>query len=81
MSCVAAMLLALLFASCRHGLEFTDEGFYWASIAYPRALSASATQFGFAYHPLYLALDGNLVLVRQANLLLTVLLGFSLAFS
>lgn len=57
---------------CRYGMDFTDEGFYLVWAADPFIYSASSTQFGFVYHPLYLLLGGDIALLRQANMLLTV---------
>jgi len=36
----------------------------------PWIYTASATQFGFIYHPLYLLFHGNITLLRQANILI-----------
>jgi hypothetical protein len=53
-----------------HGLDFSDEGFYLAWLADPFLYDASASQFGFVYRPLFLALRGDVGALRQANVLL-----------
>ncbi|MCB0069030.1 MAG: hypothetical protein KDD77_17835, partial [Caldilineaceae bacterium] len=66
--------LLIVAAMTRHaaiGLDLTDEGFYLNWIVAPHAYPHSVTQFGFVFHPLYVLLDGNLVRLRQLNLLLT----------
>lgn len=62
---------------CRFGLDFTDEGFYLNWLAYPGRYGASVTEFGFVYHPLYVVLRGDVVLMRQANVLLTFVLAWA----
>lgn len=61
---------------CAYGIDFTDEGFHLVWISNPFIYDFSITQFGFIYHPLYLLLKGDIVLLRQANILIT----FSLAW-
>lgn len=72
------VLLALLLARAGTGFEFSDEGYYLAWIATPGAWTASASQFGFVYHPLYLLADGDIATLRRLNLLLTFALGAGL---
>lgn len=74
---VAATLafLAAILRACGHGFDFTDESFYLIWISNPFEYALSVTQFGFIYHPLYNWLDGDIVAIRRAN----VLLGFGLA--
>jgi len=73
----AALSLWLLWA-CRAGIDFTDEGFYLNWISNPQTYLASHTQFGFLYHPLFRIIGGDVVLLRQANVLLTLGLGWGL---
>ncbi|SIO38378.1 hypothetical protein SAMN05443247_04673 [Bradyrhizobium erythrophlei] len=70
--CVFAALLLLLWvlSRCGHGFEFTDEGFYLNWISSPKDYRASVSQFGFVYHPLYQLVGGDIVLLRQANVLI-----------
>jgi len=75
----ASSLLFWLFFKAKYGFDFTDEGFYIAWIADPFAYKASFSQFGFVYHPLYNALAGSLVYLRQANLIVTFILSFFFA--
>lgn len=77
----AACALGLLFVGgllrwSRYGFDFTDEGFYLNWIATPWAFKASLTQFGFVYHPLYHLVGGNIAVLRQANILITLLLAW-----
>lgn len=64
-------LLALMLWRCGAGLDFTDEGLYLNSIERPWAASFTSTLFGFVYHPLYRLLGADVVLLRQANMLVT----------
>ena len=64
---------------CRYGFDFADEGFYLVWIANPFKYAISATQFGYFYHPIYLLLNGSLVALRIANVLLTFLLAWWVA--
>lgn len=68
--------LGWVFWFSRYGIDFTDESFYLVWISNPYSYSASVTQFGFIYHPLYDLFDGNIAELRQANIIIT----FSLAF-
>ncbi len=65
---------------CRSGFDFTDEGFYLNWISDPWNYHSSVTQFGFVYHPLYKLVDGDIVLLRQANVLILFALGWTLCF-
>lgn len=69
---IALAALAYLLWLCGHGFDFTDEGFYLNWIAHPDHFSSSASQFGFIYHPLYRLVGGDIVWLRQANILLTL---------
>jgi|CXWL01.1.fsa_nt_gi hypothetical protein len=66
---------------CHFGIDFTDEGFYLNWIADPRIYKASLSQFGFIYHPLYQLLGGNIVLLRQANILIMLSFAWLLFFT
>lgn len=68
-------IVGWLLNSSRYGFDFTDEGYYLVWMASPKNYSWSVSQFGFIYHPLYQLVDGNVVALRQANILIT----FSLA--
>ena len=61
-----------------HGIDFTDEGFYLASISDPFLYDFSITQFGFVYHPLHVLLGGDIAALRQANILATFFLAWGL---
>ena len=67
----AICTLGWLLWYCGYGIDFTDEGFYLVWISNPFLYSSSTTQFGFIYHPLYQLLDGSIVGLRQANVLIT----------
>lgn len=68
---IAAFGVGWLLRFSRYGYDFTDEGFYLNWISHPFNYPISSTQFGFIYHPLYLAVGGDIALLRQANVLLT----------
>jgi hypothetical protein len=74
-SCTVTLLVWILWY-CRYGIDFKDEGLYLISIANPFNYSISITQFSFIYHPLYKLLQGNIGLLRQANILMTFSLGW-----
>lgn len=63
---------------CGSGIDFTDEGYYLNSIARPELNPTSIMQFGFLYKPLYQLVDQDLVLLRQANVLLNLGLTWAL---
>jgi len=73
---VATLIWVLWFSW--YGIDLTDESFYLVWMSNPFSYSISATQFGFIYHPLYVLLDGNIVALRQANLLITFCLAWGL---
>ena len=75
---VSVCMLIWLLWYCRHGMDFTDEGFYLNWISNPFIYPVSHTQFGFVYHPLYELLDGNIAALRQANILIFFGLGWIL---
>jgi hypothetical protein len=66
----SALLLGWVLFDCRSGFDFTDESFYLNWIANPWRYPASLSQFGFVYHPLYLLVGGDVVRLRQANVLI-----------
>lgn len=63
---------------CRYGIDFADEGLYLVWIADPFKYGISITQFGFIYHPLYVLLGRSIVALRQANILITFFLAWTL---
>lgn len=63
---------------CGAGIDFTDEGFYLNWLSAPSLYPASASQFGFVYHPLYRLVGGDVVLLRQLNIVITLALGWGL---
>lgn len=63
-----------------YGIDLTDESFYLVSMANPFLYNVSATQFGFVYHPLYDLAGGDIVTLRQANVLITYGLSFVLGY-
>lgn len=68
---LALSMLAWVMAFAPNGLDFTDEGYYLASLRSPGLYPATVTQFGFVYHPLFLLAEGDVALLRQLNVLLT----------
>lgn len=75
---VTVLMLGWLLWFAPFGLDFTDESFYLAWMADPRAWNVHipVSMFGFIYHPLYLLFDGNIAALRMAN----VLIDFALAW-
>ena len=73
-------LLGWVTLRCRFGFDFTDEGFYLNWISSPWNYHSSVSQFGFVYHPLYKLVGGDIVLLRQANVLILFALGWALCF-
>lgn len=63
---------------CEAGFDFTDEGFYLNTISQPWTQTYTHLQFGWIYHPLYIALNGSVAALRQANLLAIWLLATTL---
>lgn len=66
----AISVVCWMLAYADTGFDFTDESYRLNWIAHPAIYSASATQFGFLYHPVYLLLGSDIVLLRQFNILL-----------
>src|ERR1700675_1878245 len=75
------LLLGWVMLCCRSGFDFTDEGFYLNWISNPWNFHSSVTQFGFVYYPLYKLVGGDIVLLRQANVLILFTLGWALCFT
>jgi hypothetical protein len=75
----AGILVWILMLASR-GIDFSDEGYYLNFISNPGIYSASVTQFGFFYHPLFELLNENLERLRQFSVGLMVLLVSTLAF-
>jgi hypothetical protein len=67
----SVLLLGWVTLRCRSGFDFTDEGFYLNWISDPWNYRSSASQFGFVYHPLYRLVGGDIVLLRQANVVIS----------
>jgi hypothetical protein len=74
------LILGWLIKFSAYGFDFTDESFYLIWIANPFIYDASLSQFGFVYHPLYRLLDGDIAALRQANILITFCLAWSLTY-
>ncbi|QAU45926.1 hypothetical protein [Bradyrhizobium guangzhouense] len=74
-------LLIWVLLLCRHGIDLTDEGFYLNWIAAPQEYRASISQFGFVYHPLYRLVGQNVILLRQANVLIIFFCAFLVALA
>lgn len=72
LSTLGTLLITLnLISYSKYGIDFTDESFYLIWMSNPFIYNGSFTQFGFVYHLLYVLLDGNIVHIRQANILIT----------
>jgi hypothetical protein len=77
----SVLLLGWVMLRCRSGFDFTDEGFYLNWISNPWNYHSSASQFGFVYHPLYRLVGGDVVLLRQANVVILFTMGWALCFT
>ncbi len=77
---LSLIIFLLVFKYSNYGFDFTDEGYYLNWISNPFYYKASATQFGFIYHPLYLFVGEDLVLLRKTNFILTLFLTWILSF-
>ncbi|MDQ0134141.1 hypothetical protein J2T08_002059 [Neorhizobium galegae] len=75
------MILGWLLRYSFYGLDFTDESYYLVWMSNPFIYEVSATQFGFIYRPLYILLNGDIALLRQANIVITFSLGWCLAYT
>lgn len=69
--CGSLILLAFAIFYAGSGLDITDESFYLIWAGNPYEYAASVSQFGFAYHPLYLLFGGDIAGLRIANIVLT----------
>jgi hypothetical protein len=70
-------LLALILSAwfSRSGFDFSDEGYYLASIASPYSYVSSLSFFGQMYHPLFVGMNESVFALRLFNLLSTFALG------
>lgn len=77
-----AILFAWLLYYSSYGLLLTDEGLYLNFIANPfaYAINAPPSLFGFVYHWPYQWAGGDIVVLRMANVTLTMVLGWILSF-
>lgn len=78
---VGLAVLGWLWARCRYGFDFTDESFYLIWMSNPWIYDFSFTTFGYMYHPLHRLLGGDIVLLRQCNLLITFCLAWLLCWA
>jgi hypothetical protein len=76
---ISLTILSLVLWYGRYGIDISDDSYYLVFISNPFNNSASVTQFGFIYHPLYELLDGNIAALRRANVLVTFGLAWVLA--
>ncbi|WP_027532930.1 hypothetical protein [Bradyrhizobium sp. WSM3983] len=77
-----AILFAWLLYYSSYGLRVGTEGFYLYSIANPfaYAINSPPTLFGFVYHWPYQWAGGDIVVLRMANVTLSMTLGWILSF-
>ncbi len=75
----AALVVAVLVFADR-GYDLTDEGFYLNWISRPDLYSTSTTFFGFVYHPLYVVVGGDVALLRQVTVVITLGLAWIAAY-
>ncbi len=81
LAAVTLVFLALVIERCFHGFDFTDESFFLNWISDPWIYPFSISQFGFFYHPFYLLVQGDVVLLRQMNVVVTFGLALFLIFA
>jgi hypothetical protein len=74
------LILSWLLKYSAYGIDFTDESFYLVWISSPFVYDVSVFLFGFIYHPLYILLSGDIAALRQANILITFVLAWGLAY-
>lgn len=73
-ACTAAIVLYWFWTLSGRGVELSDEAFYLLWMRDPWQYHASATQFGFIYHPLYVLLSGDVTMLRWFAYLVTFVL-------
>lgn len=73
-------ILVWLLMCSHYGFDFTDEGFYLTWISNPFIYDWSVYLFGFVYYPVYRVLGGDIVGLRQFNILMTFGLAWVVAF-
>jgi hypothetical protein len=78
--CTTLLLLTWVLYYCQYGIDFTDESFYIVWASNPFSYSASSTQFGFIYYPIFKLLGNDIVLFRQFNIILTFCLAWILTY-
>ena len=66
---VSIILLATYIIGAKHGLDFTDEGFYLNWIKSPNGFEEKLTYFGDFYHSIYLLASGDIFWLRVFNIL------------
>ena len=69
--CAALTTVTVMLLLADRGFDLTDEGFYLNWISRPGLWSASSTQFGFVYHPLWELTGGDVARLRRLSILLT----------
>lgn len=74
------LFIAIVIERCRHGIDFSDEGYYLNSIVDPWRYSYSTTQFGIVFHPLFRSVSFDIVALRQINVISMMAMAFVLAW-
>ena len=78
---LAAYVIAVNLFVASRGLDRTDEGMYLNSIRHPEDDVATVLLFGYAYHPAYAVLSGDIVGLRWFGMILTVVVGATSAWT
>lgn len=78
---ISLILFFLILNYCRFGFDFTDEGYYMNYIKNPYLYKYTTSQFGYIYHPIYVLLNKDIVLLRQFNIIFTYVLGICLFYN
>jgi len=80
LSFLSFTILFLILHYSFHDIYPADESLYLLMIRHPTFIDVLCTFFGFVYHPIYNFLNGNVLELRQFNVLLTFALGWLLCF-
>ena len=79
-ACVAIALTVAVLILADRGYAFTDEGLYLNWLASPDLWPTSVSLFGFVYHPLFVASDGDIAQMRRVTVVLNVALCWVAAY-
>jgi len=81
LAALAAVVVVGAAAVATRTFDRTDEGFYLNAISRPSDDRATILLFGYAYHPVFALVGGNVVALRWAGIVLTVAAGALLTWT